>query len=94
MLSAMIAEIERIRTALKSGMVVKAHLAREAGVHVNTLAGAADEEWYPSTRTVRKIVGALDRMTIDDELRANALRFLDDMAAPVPPLSRRREREV
>lgn len=58
----MIGEIERIQSSLRSGLIVKARLAQEAGIHVNSLSKVADPEWSPNLATVRKIIAALDRI--------------------------------
>lgn len=55
-------EIERIRSALRSGMIVKTRLAAAAAIHPNTLLHASNDDWSPNASTVRKLIDALDRI--------------------------------
>ncbi len=53
-------EIERIRTALASGLIVRKALAEKAKLHENTLRGATDPNWSPNAKTVRQIIDAMN----------------------------------
>ena len=52
--------IARVRTAIASGEMTRAALARAAGLHANTLRDCADEDWNPTAETLRKLDAFLD----------------------------------
>jgi|TARA_R100000049_G_C1947692_1_gene93540 3,4-dihydroxy 2-butanone 4-phosphate synthase/GTP cyclohydrolase II len=52
--------ISRVREAIASGSMTRAALARAAGLHANTLRDCGEDDWNPTTETLRKLDAFLD----------------------------------
>ena len=52
--------ISRVRTAISSGEMTRAALARAAGLHANTLRDCGEPDWNPTADTLRKLDAFLD----------------------------------
>lgn len=51
-----------VRTAINDHGISQAGLAREAGVHKNTLRNVQDEGWSPNWKTLQALCQAAERL--------------------------------